>query len=69
MNLATLRSPSAAMTPTQKRRAAWLALWAFLKGAENLIGHLAERVKIRALQPDPEVAPPDDGPDAAEVLP
>ena len=55
MRLATLRSPSAAMSPAQKRRAAWLALWAFLKGAENLIGHLAERVKIRALQPDPPV--------------
>ena len=63
MRLATLRSPSAAMTPAQKRRAVWLALWAFLKGAENLIGHLAERVKVRALQPDPPV---DADPDPAD---
>lgn len=67
MRLATLRSPSAAMTPAQKRRAAWLALWAFLKGAENLIGHLAERVKIRALQPDPETSDPDPAPVDPEV--
>lgn len=66
MRLATLRPPPAAMSPTQKRRAAWLALWAFLKGTENLVGHLAERVKVRALQPDPPVdADPD--PVAPEV--
>lgn len=49
-------SVPAGMTPAQKRRTAWLALWAFLKGAESLLGHLAERVKARATAPDPEDA-------------
>lgn len=46
-------SVPAGMTPAQKRRTAWLALWAFLKGAESLLGHLAERVKVKAIEPDP----------------
>lgn len=46
----------AAMTPAQKRRASWLALWAFLKGAESLVGHLAERCKLRAFAADQEDA-------------
>lgn len=52
--LAIRFSPAAGMTPAQKRRTAWLALWAFLKGAESLVGHLAERCKARALEPDAE---------------
>lgn len=56
--LAIRFSPAAGTTPAQKRRTAWLALWAFLKGAESLVGHLAERCKLRALEPTEPTEPP-----------
>lgn len=34
------------------RQARWLALWALLKGAESLLGHIAEKVKAHANKPE-----------------
>lgn len=41
-----------ALSPGAKRRARWAAAWALLKGAEALIGHLADLAKKRATAPE-----------------
>lgn len=47
-----------ALSPESKRRARWIAVWAFLKAAEALAGHLASLAKAKAGSPEALPPPP-----------